>query len=91
MMTEDERRLLREIERGLMTTDPKLVLLMSGGTYRRPARRRRRATVVMLDLLALAMIVLSAATGSLVLIFVSSLATVLAVGLHVVRRRARTV
>ena len=37
-MTKQERRQLREIERGLYATDPRLVMLMSGGSYRPPAR-----------------------------------------------------
>jgi DUF3040 family protein len=90
MMTKQERRTLREIERGLYATDPRLVMLMSGGTYRQ-APASRRAMVVLVDLLALAMIALAAATGTWALVFVSMLVTLLAMSLHVVRRRARTV
>jgi hypothetical protein len=90
MMTKQERRQLREIERGLHASDPRLVMLMSGGTYRR-APAGRRIVLVLVDLLALATIVLAAATGLLPVIFLSSLVTVFAMSLHVVRRRARTV
>ena len=93
MMTKHERQQLRQIERELVATDPRLAMLMSGA-YRRSARRaarRQRLLLVLLDLLALALVGWAAATGLLVLIFVSSLVTVLAMSLHVVRRRLRTV
>jgi hypothetical protein len=90
MMTKQERRQLREIERGLHASDPRLVMLMSGGTYRQ-APANRRTTLVLVDVLALATIVLAVATGVLAVIFLCSLVTVFAMSLHVVRRRARTV
>jgi hypothetical protein len=91
MLTKQEQRQLREIERGLHASDPRLVMLMSGGTYRKAPPARRRTTLVLLDALAFIMIVLAAATGALVLIFLSTLVTMFAMSLHVVRRRARTV
>lgn len=94
MISKQEQQQLREIERGLIATDPRLVLLMAGGTYQQPARRpvrRGRALLLFVDLLALVMVVLAAATGLLMLIFASSLVSALAISLHVVRRRARLV
>lgn len=89
MMTKEERRQLRQIERELASSDPRLALLMSGGTYRRSSPAL--ALLVLFDILAVAMIVLAVATGELVLVFASSLITVVAMSLHVVRKRLRTV
>jgi hypothetical protein len=89
MMTKQERRQLREIERELQVSDPRLDLLMSGGTYPRPFPSR--LVLVLVDLLAAAMIVVAVVTGLLVLILLSSLTTVLAMSMHVVRKRVRSV
>ena len=90
MMTDEERRQLRLIERDLAASDPRLALLMSAGRYRRRPGPRL-AWLIPVDILTVAMVVLAAATGLLVLIFASSLMTVLALSLHVIRRRARSV
>lgn len=90
MMTDEERRQLRLIERELAASDPRLALLMSAGRYRRRPGPRL-AWLVLADVLAVVMIALAVATGLFVLILVSSLVTVLATSLHVVRRRARSV
>ena len=47
--------------------------------------------IVSIDLLALALIGLAAATGLLVLIFLCSLVTLLAMSMHLVGRKVRTV
>ncbi len=62
---------------------------MSGGTYRRPGPGR--ALLVLVDVLAVAMVVLAVATGVLALIFASSLVTLIALSVHTVRKRVRTV
>jgi hypothetical protein len=90
MMTDEERRQLRQIERDLAADDPRLALLMSGRRYRRRPTPPL-AWIVPVDIVAIAMLVLAVATGLLVLIFVSTLVTVLALSLHVIRRRARSV
>ena len=89
MMTKEERRQLRQIERELASSDPRLALLMTGGRYRRPAPAL--ALLVLVDILAVAMIVLAVATGVLVLVFASSVVTVIAMTMHVIRKRLRTV
>jgi DUF3040 family protein len=93
-MTKQEREQLRQIERALAADDPRLAMVMSGGTYQRSVRRaarRRRLLLVTIDLLALVTIVAAAASGLLVLIFLGSLVTLLALCLHVVGKRVRTV
>jgi hypothetical protein len=88
MMTNQERQQLRLIERELVAADPRLAMIMSGGAYRRSVRRatrRRRLLLVLVDLLALALIVLAVATGLLPLIMVSSAVTLLALTMHVIR------
>lgn len=89
MMTKEERRQLRQIERELDASDPRLALLMSGGTYPRTAPSR--TLLILFDVLAVSMVVVAVATGALALIFASSLVTVLAMSMHMVRRRVRPV
>lgn len=91
MLTNEERQALRQIERAMHESDPRLVMLLSGGrAYRRTESRRRLARVIV-DLFAVATMVLAAATGLLVLIFLCALATVAAACMHIVHKRARLV
>jgi hypothetical protein len=89
MMTRQERRQLRQIERAIYASDPHWARLISGG---RPSayERKRRVLNLWLDILASVLLLVGMLTGFLMLILPGIVVMFLAATLHMSRRRRAT-
>jgi Flp pilus assembly protein TadB len=86
MMSRQERRQLRQIERNLYAADPHWAKLISGGWPSRQERKRRTLNMT-LDVIAVVLLVLGLLANVFIAVIAGVVTAVFALRLHVARRR----